>query len=195
MWQRLTNSRPSSKDVHEGNYAMRNSISIVLVLVAIAIAVTSTFLGGAAQAVAAGGFVAAGGGYGMLIALLLGLVGAALKPVSGPSKDDRIAAAFILAAHEEREDALAAWPIWEGFVLPSLSTDESAVRLVSDGIELCDEMLAVRSTATASVTAKQALAVAQQRAIKSALARKDLTNDQLFSLGLALVQAKKGLLA
>lgn len=174
---------------------MRNSISVVLVVISIVVAIASTFGGGITEAHAAGGFVASGGGFGMIIALLIGLLGAALKPVSGPSKDDRIAAAFILAAHEEREDALAAWPIWEGFVLPSLSTDESAVRLVSDGIEVCEELMVVRSTTIATVTPKQAKSIAQQRAIRAELARKDLTSDQLFSLGLALVQAKKGLLA
>lgn len=174
---------------------MRNSISVILVVIAICIAVVSTFCGGVTEAHAAGGFIAAGGGYGMIIALVLGLLGTALKPVNGPSKDDRLAASFILAAHEERQDALAAWPIWEGFVLPSLSTDESAVRLVSDGIEVCDELMIPRSNGVARVTDRQAKSIAQQRAIKAELARKDLTNDQLFSLGCALIAAKKGLLA
>lgn len=174
---------------------MRNSISVVLVVVAIATALASTFLGGAAQAHAAGGFVQAGGGEGMLLALLLGLLGAAMKPVNGPSKDDQIAAAFILAAHEGREEALVAWPIWEGFVLPECLTPETSVHLTSDGIEICDELMVVRSTAIARVTPKQALAISQQRAIKAELARKDLSNAELFQLGCALIQAKKGLLA
>ena len=174
---------------------MRNSISVSLVIVAIILAVSTTFVGGIAQAHAANGFVAASGGYGLLIALIVGLTGIALKPVNGPSRDEQIEAAFLVAAYESEADAIAAWPIWEGFVLPECLTPESSVRFVSDGVEVCDELSVVRSTTTASVTAKQAKAIQQQRAIKAELARKDLTSAELFELGCALIAAKKGLLA
>lgn len=174
---------------------MRNSTSISLVIISIIIAVVATFGGGIAQAHAANGFIAANGGFGLLAALLIGLLGIALKPANGPSKDQAVEAAFLLAAHESKEEALAAWPIWEGFVLPECLTPESSVLFVSDGVEVCDELMVVRSVGVASVTAKQAKAIAQQRAIKAELARKNLDSNELFNLGLALIQAKKGLLA
>lgn len=174
---------------------MRNSISISLVVIAIIAAFGSTFVNGVTEAHAAGFVAASGQGFGLVIALVIGLLGVALKPSNGPSKDQAVEAAFLLAAHESHEEALAAWPVWEGFVLPSLSTDEPAVRCISDGIEVCDELLAVRSTGIARVTAKQAKAIMQQRAIKAELARKDLSSSELFTLGCALIAAKKGLLA
>lgn len=174
---------------------MRNSISVVFVVIAISLAVASTFGGGIAEAHAAGGFVAANGGFGLLLAALLGLLGVAIKPSNGPSKDQQIEAAFRLAAYEAEAEAIEAWPVWEGFVLPECLTPEAGVRFVSDGVEVCDELLAVRSTAVARVTPKQAKAIQQQRAIKAELLREDLTSTQLFELGLALMAAKKGLLA
>jgi hypothetical protein len=196
MWQRLTNSRPSSKDVHERiTPCVTPSLSFSSSAPSSSPSWPPTGAANPPPPPPGGPLQASGGGIGLLLAALIGILGAALKPSSGPSKDQAIEAASLLAAYEEKAEVEASWPIWEGFVLPSLSMDEPAVRFVSDGIEVCDEMLVVRSTSIARVTAKQAKAIAQQRAIKAELSHKDLSSSELFNLGLALIQAKKGLLA
>jgi hypothetical protein len=116
-------------------------------------------------------------------------------PERGPTKQEVVEASFLLAAREEEAEIEALWPAWEGFVLPSLSTDEPEVRLVSEGVELCDELLRERSSRIASFSPRQRLAITQQRVIKAELSRKDLTNAEIFDLGVALLQARKGLLA
>lgn len=76
---------------------MRNSISVALVIIAITIAFGSTLLGGLAQANAANGFVTSGGNAGLLIALILGLVGAGIKPRTETLSEDMLQAKWALA--------------------------------------------------------------------------------------------------
>jgi hypothetical protein len=118
-----------------------------------------------------------------------------LAPERGPNREEQVEVAFLAAAHLEAQEALQAWPEWEGFVPPILSTDEPDVRFVSDGVEVCDELLRERSSGIATLSGRQKLAIAQQRAIKAELARPDLTPEEMFNLGLALLAARKGLLA
>lgn len=76
---------------------MRNSISIVLVLVAITCAFASTLLGGLAEANAANGFVVSNGTSGLLVALVLGLIGAGIKPRSGRLTEELMQARWAIA--------------------------------------------------------------------------------------------------
>ena len=110
------------------------------------------------------------------------------------TRQEQIEMAFILAAQEE-EDALEAWPVWEGYVPPELGAlAEPPVGLACEGVEVEAGLLAPRPTSGGGLTAAQKLAIAQQRAITGELARKDLTSAEVFDLGLALIRAKKGLL-
>lgn len=132
-----------------------------------------------------------------LWALVLVLI--QLTPDRSLDGHDAVEVAFVAAAAEEANAALAVWPIWEGFVLPEGVTgeiiDDSPVGLVSDGIEIEATLLVARPVfGVVRLTDRQVKSNTQQRVLRAELARKDLSSAELFDLGVALMKARKGLL-
>lgn len=179
---------------------MRNSISAALVIVAIIVAVGATFAGGISQVHAAGGFHAANGGFGMLIALLLGLVGIALKPnttssaIKAELADEQLTAKFVFAARNAMWEQST--PVvnveadfFDGYV-PVVNVEATSAGVSFDGIEAEAFILELPM-----VTSRVRLIDTQIKVLRTELNRKDLSSNELFSLGVALMQAKKGLLA
>lgn len=111
---------------------MRNSISISLVVIAITIAFGSTLLGGLAEANAANGFVMSGGNAGLLIAFVLGLVGAGIKPRTETLSEDMLQAKWAIAYASTVE-------------LPVVSVEQPVVEAVDNTamLALCDVLEAM----------------------------------------------------